>query len=44
MKNLFTLKTLFLTTVFMLFCCLSIQAADDELITNSSFGFRLQAV
>lgn len=34
MKNLFTLKTLFLTTVFMLFCCLSIQAADDELITK----------
>ena len=34
MKDLFTLKTLFLTTVFMLFCCLSIQAADDELITK----------
>ena len=34
MKNLFTLKTLFLTTVFMLLGCLSIQAADDGLITK----------
>ena len=34
MKNLFTLKTLFLTTVFMLFGCLSILAADDGLITK----------
>ena len=32
--KLFTLKYLFLTTVFMLFGCLSIQAADDDLITE----------
>ena len=34
MMNLSTLKTLFLTTVFMLFGCLAIQAADDGLITK----------
>ena len=34
MMNLSTLKTLFLTTVFMLFGCLVIQAADDGLITK----------
>ena len=34
MMNLSTLKTLFLTTVFMLLGCLSIQAADDDLITK----------
>lgn len=32
--KLFTLKYLFLTTVFMLFGCLSIQAADDDLINE----------
>ena len=32
--KLFTLKYLFLTTVFMLFGCLSIQASDDDLITE----------
>ena len=32
--NLSTLKTLFLTTVFMLFGCLAIQAAADGLITK----------
>ena len=32
--NLSTLKTLFLTTVFMLFGCLAIQAADEGLITK----------
>ena len=32
--KLFTLKYLFLTTVFMLFGCLSIQAADVDLITG----------
>ena len=32
--NLSTLKTLFLTTVFMLLGCLAIQAADDGLITK----------
>lgn len=30
----FTFKGLFLTAVFMLLGCLSIQAADDGLITN----------
>ena len=34
MMNLSTLKTLFLTTVFMLFGCLAIQAADEGLITK----------
>ena len=34
MMNLSTLKTLFLTTVFMLFGCLAIQAADESLITK----------
>ena len=34
MMNLSTLKNLFLTTVFMLFGCLAIQAADDGLITK----------
>ena len=34
MMNLSTLKTLFLTTVFMLFGCLATQAADDGLITK----------
>ena len=34
MMNLSTLKTLFLTTVFMLFGCLAIHAADDGLITK----------
>ena len=32
--NLSTLKTLFLTTVFMLFGCLAIQAADEGLVTK----------
>lgn len=32
--KLFTLKYLFLTTVFMLLGCLSIQASDDDLITE----------
>ena len=32
--NLSTLKTLFLTTVFMLLGCLAIQAADEGLITK----------
>ena len=32
--NLSTLKTLFLTTVFMLFGCLAIQAADEGFITK----------
>ena len=32
--KLFTLKYLFLTTVFVLFGCLSIQAADVDLITE----------
>ena len=32
--NLSTLKTLFLATVFMLFGCLAIQAADEGLITK----------
>ena len=30
----FTFKGLFLTAVFMLLGCLSIQAADDDLITK----------
>ena len=34
MMNLSTLKTLFLTTVFMLLGCLAIQAADEGLITK----------
>ena len=34
MVNLSTLKTLFLTTVFMLLGCLAIQAADEGLITK----------
>ena len=34
MMNLSTLKTLFLTTVFMLFGCLAIQAADEGLVTK----------
>ena len=34
MMKLSTLKTLFLTTVFMLFGCLAIQAADEGLITK----------
>ena len=34
MMKLFTLKGLFLTAVFMLLGCLSIQAADDDLITK----------
>ena len=34
MMNLSTLKNLFLTTVFMLFGCLAIQAADEGLITK----------
>ena len=34
MMNFSTLKTLFLTTVFMLLGCLAIQAADDGLITK----------
>lgn len=34
MMNLSTLKTLFLATVFMLFGCLAIQAADEGLITK----------
>ena len=34
MMNLSTLKTLFLATVFMLFGCLAIQAANDGLITK----------
>ena len=34
MMNLSTLKTLFLTTVFMLFGCLAIHAADDGLFTK----------
>ena len=32
--NLSTLKTLFLATVFMLFGCLAIQAADEGLVTK----------
>ena len=32
--RIFTFKGLFLTTVFMLLGCLSIQAADDDLITK----------
>ena len=34
MMNLSTLKNLFLTTVFMLFGCLAIQAADEGLVTK----------
>ena len=34
MMNLSTLKTLFLATVFMLFGCLAIQAADEGLVTK----------
>ena len=34
MMKLSTLKILFLTTVFMLFGCLAIQAADEGLITK----------
>ena len=34
MINLSTLKTLFLATVFMLFGCLAIQAADEGLVTK----------
>ena len=34
MMNLSTLKTLFLTTIFMLFGCLATQAANDGLITK----------
>ncbi len=34
MRKLFTLKSLFLAAVFMLLGCLSIQAADDDLITQ----------